>query len=359
MPNFTMTPTEKYASFLADASDVDRTLMSQFNRNGHPMNDIFEILENQIDAHKRFNGYVRPFRSVQELKGILRNPTDPRLVRFEPCLRNLVDCWGKAADYQARGTGWTLTQAAKPELDRCRAFACSDAVTFRGCINPEVEGSVLDRAKKRGGRTGMAFLGNLGGGGRRDETARWDDDHLRRTHKQVYSKFAGECTSFGYAAAHTLSRINTLQQLNARIEVVVSRQTNMVRATQRVANPGYDETQPIGPNNKKSHSVPAFTTKRKYYFWKVKVPAMQANLVTHVFCLVNRAGGTTTVPVGANNRPMEKLPSPDQWGKDCYIVDTWLASLGHASVFTVDRYPFKSMLQNLYQEMDSLGAVQT
>jgi len=52
---------------------------------------------------------------------------------------------------------------------------------------------------------------------------------------------------------------------------------------------------------------------------------------------------------------MKKLPPHDQWGPNCWIVDTWLASLGYNSAWPVGFYPKKGMLKPLYQEMDTLA----
>jgi hypothetical protein len=75
--------------------------------------------------------------------------------------------------------------------------------------------------------------------------------------------------------------------------------------------------------------------------------------VTHVFCLLNREGGTTEEMVGRSK--MQRLPHFSTWGPDCIVVDTWLASLGWDSCYKPSLYPYKGFLKKLYLEMDSLA----
>jgi hypothetical protein len=82
----------------------------------------------------------------------------------------------------------------------------------------------------------------------------------------------------------------------------------------------------------------------------------KVDVVAHVFCVVNRTGGTETTRVGRSDR--EKLPPYAQWDKDCWIVDPWLASLGWESCYKLAEYPKKGFLSPVYLEMDSADATE-
>jgi len=307
MAAFAMGPQEKYTAFLRHVSSTT----SKFTKKRSSLRGLCEYMEDQIQAYYRHLKPIVPFRSVDHAKSKCQLPHDSRLMKYDVCLRRLVECWGRALDYPNCSPAMRLVKEVAFELNACALFACADAKTFEDCIKKGKKKEVLDRAKEKDTLFTAVPQIPVGGLGamRAGVTTAWDADRLKRIHKTVYGKKVGECTNFGYAAAHTMSRACELRNLNYRIEVVSYRMLS----------------------KKKTQTV------------------------THVFCLVNRGGGSMlqTVP-GRGKIRKRRLPPFADWGEECVIVDTWLGSLGWGSYFTVQDYPMKSMLDPVYQEMDSL-----
>ncbi len=316
-----------------------KTVAGKFTKKRSSLRGLCTYLEKEVDAYFKQSKAVTPFLNVADVKRHLKNPNDPRLMKYEPCFRQLVESWGKKSTYRSESNVQGLLRRARSELNYCKNFACTDAVTFETCIPEEKKPEVLARAKK-GRSTGipaisnnpMAFLRNANAAARPGGEAeaaltsnRWNVEHLKTTHERVYRARAGECTSFGYAAAYVLHREQMGFRNQVRIEVVSWRKFSDVAITGFGGKPLTDAN---------------------------GVPRTRRSLATHVYVIVNRSGATTSVSSGSVKR--RQLPPVSEWGNDCYIVDCWAASLGYESIFQPHEFPYRGMLSPLYQEMDSL-----
>ena len=307
MREYTMGPKEKYAAFLGQI----KSATSKFTKRRSSLRGLCEYMEGQIDDYLRRGKPIEPFRSIDDAKSKCRIQHDPRLIKYDPALRRLVECWGRAANFRYTSNAMPLIRAVQDELNACKGFACADAKTFEMCIRPGMKKRILSLANERN----QLFTAppNIPIGGmqamKAGATTAWNPAKLKSAHKSVYEKKVGECTNFGYAAGHTLMKGCEDNNLDFRVEVVSWR----------------------GLNRKKTA------------------------VVTHLFCVLNRDGGSVKEVIpGRGEIQMRRLPHFSTWGIECVIVDTWLASLGWHNVFTVQNYPFLGMLDPVYQEMDSL-----
>jgi len=219
----------------------------------------------------------------------------------------------KAADWQPNPD--ILIASVIEELNKCKNFICSDAAQFAGDINPELhldeQSKILKRAKDGGKATGIAEIPQ-------HDRAKgdWNTHSINTAHDQVYKHLAGECTSFGKAAAHLLATA-AMEPFRPRIEVLAySIKKKLPRLKEdntplMISRPGCAEM----------------------------VPAMVNITIAHVFCVVGRLGVALT--------------KTDQWNSEARIVDCWLGSLGYECVFSVANYPKPHYFDNLEVVMDS------
>jgi hypothetical protein len=299
-----MTSQEQLNAFLADVASST----SKFTEKRSSLKDLFTFLRTAIATENATAARPAAFRDVAALHALCKSPTDSRLTKYAPPLRRLVRCWGSRMDYPPRLIDTlSLINAVRVELNLCKNFACNDATTFAGDINPAVSKSViLARAKASGMPVSMPAPSSNG---------IWNANHLKNVKESVYTKKGGECTSFGKAAAHVLATTE-IPGPRPRIELVSWEQ----RTSTTITRP-----------DKSTYT---------------KVTA-----VAHVYCVVNREGGTTAVLVGKQQRA--QLPDPSNWGDDCWVVDPWLASLGWEACYELAKYPKGGFLNPVYLEMDS------
>ncbi|MEO1493884.1 MAG: hypothetical protein AAFV19_17160 [Pseudomonadota bacterium] len=310
------TPAQKYSHFKKHLKGQN----SRFWKRTSSLRGLCDELERQVSLHKRQGTRPTPFKDTQHAKSFCKNPTDARIGKYEYQLRRLVESWGKANDYHVESNIQRLIQSARATLDQCKGFACNDARNFRGSIHPRFTKAERDDLVARG----MAKAAFAAGGfiPRGEDAAkgvddtRWQARFLKATKDRVYSNGAGECTSYGLAAAHILSTV-PFEGIRPRIEVVAW-------------------------DSKAAPKPPGYVRKRF------------TTDPTHVYCIVGRKGGTILQPVGSRSKVLQhRLPSHENWGKDVWIVDPWLASLGWESCYHIDQHPKKGFLKYLFQKMDS------
>ena len=153
------------------------------------------------------------------------------------------------------------------ELNRCKTFACTDVGTFAGDINQALprarRDAIYNRGTQLGRSTGRPIIptGNVGAGA-------WDPDGLRAAYDRVYGASAGECTSFAKAAAHVLTAVRG-RYVMPRIEIVSYRNQRLSPRFNRDRTPMFLRD---ANGNVTNHQ------------------AMERQYVTHVFCVVGRAG---------------------------------------------------------------------
>jgi hypothetical protein len=223
-----------------------------------------------------------------------------------------------------RTAGWqpsaiTLIGSVLDELNKCKGFVCSDAAQFAGDINPAIprtqQALILQRAQEHGQGTGLAEIP------RHDRAAGdWNASSIATACERVYTQEAGECTSFGKAAAHLLSTAS-MTPFMPRVEVVAFSQAQQRPRYNRDGSPLMVQ-RPGSPG---------------------PVHAMLNIKIAHVFCVVGRQGTITGTT----------MPHPSTWNAEARIVDCWLGSLGYECVFTVAGYPKPGYFTNLELVMDS------
>jgi hypothetical protein len=296
---------QQYNAFLADVQASTK----KFTLKRSSLKGLIEELESQIRKFTESATAPTRFTDVVAARAYCKKPSDSRLVKYTPAIQRLVSCWGTHAHYPPIPVSpLQLINAVRTKLDECRNFACNDATTFAGDINPDVDANaILDLARKGGMPVSMPTAPSI--------LPHWRATHVKNVCNSVYEKKSGECTSFGKAAAHILTT-TPIPGPRPRVELVSWEQ----RTTKEVTT----------------------ASGRTYN----KVTA-----VAHVFCVVNRIGGTSTRTVGPRER--EKLPPFSDWGNECWIVDPWLASLGWNSCYSLQDYPKKGFLEPCYLEMDS------
>lgn len=181
---------------------------------------------------------------------------------------------------------YDFVQSFQSEFDRLASYACLDASRFSNCINPRNKIMILDRynrardrkAKDAGMSAGMQF--GIG----------WNAKALRGVYDRVVAERAGVCTSFAKAAAHIMTRNNTVNI--PKIEIV-----------------GY---------------------------------------TNHVFLIVGRQKGNVAV-TGQGFFSKHKLQDYIHWGSGWVIVDVWAGAMGWPmSIYDGSKgYPFTEMLSPL------------
>jgi len=202
-----------------------------------------------------------------------------------------------AADFSAYGYDAptvspieTLVQNKLPALNRYQKFACTDVGSFPG----NIKGSISDAERAIIlDRPRNMTIDQL----RADKQSQMKANLPHMTQKDVGKVYtfleqsrAGCCSTFAFATAHIL--------------------------TQGARDPG--KTSP-----------------------RVEVLACQyGHAGTHCFTVVGRAEGSD-------------ISNPATWGKDVRIVDGWLGSLGHDTVFTVESYPYPYFLRANDRRYDS------
>jgi hypothetical protein len=106
---------------------------------------------------------------------------------------------------------YNWVNAVSKELDQFKTYACMDALTFQGCINPNVKDAVLKRYREAG-NTAMPVSVDLPG------QYDWKKNALRmRYDRTQQSGKQAVCTSFAYLAAHVLTKN---REQGPRVEIV-------------------------------------------------------------------------------------------------------------------------------------------
>ncbi|WP_175016792.1 hypothetical protein [Massilia sp. YMA4] len=306
-----MTPEQQLRAFRADV--IAST--SKFTEKRSSLKDLFAFLSSAVALEKKTHIQPTPFANLAAAKAQCSDPNDTRLSKYAHALQRLVQCWGSPQAYPPRPINPDpLIDQVRTELARCKQFACNDATSFDGDINPAANRSViLDRAKKHGSPVSLPVPLSHSG--------QWDAGHLAAVHGAVYKQAGGECTSFGKAAAHVLATA-AISGPRPRIELVAWESRT---------------------------SVPVM--REGMQVMREGRPYFKTNVVAHVFCVVNRPGGTDAVEVAGKSR--QRLPPYEEWGHDCWVVDPWLASLGWEACYRLSDYPKKGFLDPVYLEMDS------
>lgn len=310
------TPAQKYKHFKQHL----RSANILFVKNRSSLLGLCEELDRQVTLFKRQATRPQPFQSVAHAKSFCENPNDARLNKYDVQLRRLVEAWGRAWDYKVQSNVERLIKSVRTTLDECKKFACSDARNFHSSIHPSITGKRKQRLIQKGmDNAAFAAGGFIPQGAdavRGVDDTRWRARYLEAAKDRVYTNKAGECTSFGFAAAHILSTA-PFAGIRPRIEVVAWDS----KAIQK----------PEGYVRKKFTADP-----------------------THVFCVVGRSGGTLLQPIGKRSPKFQhRLPDFQTWGKDVWIVDPWLASLGWASCYSLKNHPKKGFLKYAFQKLDS------
>ena len=168
---------------------------------------------------------------------------------------------------------WLVRQGVQAKLEKCVRYACNDVGTFPQCIGVDENHPEYARIRSaKPMRVGMPINA---------EDRSWRAVALSQVWKQVTADSAGECTSFGYYAAHLLGSAEN----HPRVEIVT---------------------------------------------WEGRGTAK------HVFCLLGRRGGTG---------PGFTLPAVSEWNEDVCIVDCWAMTLGWGKcVFTKHDYCFRKTM---------------
>jgi hypothetical protein len=274
-----MTPTEQINAFTAHVKE----LTDKFTESRSSLQNLLTYLRVPANQSKRF-------ANVQAAKNKCANPADKRLGKYESALTSLVAVWGTSGDYKETpapvstggGNAAELVNSVKAKLEACRLYACNDVGTFPQCVNTRISQSEQARIKKA--LPDKVFMPIV------SPDRSWKGAELRGAYGQVVAKRAGECTNYGYYAAHILSQATATPK--PRIEIVS---------------------------------------------WEGK------NTAKHVFCIVGRTGGDTD----------GKLPPVAQWNDECVIVDCWALSLGHGCIYNKKNYCFPTMMHPSKVVMDS------
>lgn len=364
MAEHTMTDYEKYRAFQHHIRSLGGNPNIFSTRFYHPLQDVFKALEIQLNLDFRGRVDVKPFRFTDDVKALIGSyaAVAHMVQQYEQCFRCLVDCWGKAQDYRTTCSAVHLVQSVKPILDACKWYGCADVGQFPQVIAKGQEDAVRARANALPVlKTGIPVLPRYdavqAGTRARKLSTVWRADHLRQTYDHVRNTRAGECTSFGHYAAHVLKQEAEAQNMDARIELVVWEGSGRLRGVTRNV-----ERTNLKFGKAKRGKLAKKLIAEKLIAETITVTRPTPRYVTHVFCVVNRRGGTREVgkkfEAATNFRQertslRDRLPHFSTWGSDCWVVDPWLASLGYDSAWPVDLYPKKGMLDPLYLEMDS------
>lgn len=268
------------------------------------------------NLNRLFSALIQWFRHhPKEIKPVNRGARARELL-----LEVMSESQSKGFGLDMKAAGWqpspiTLIASVLDELNKCKDFVCSDAAQFAGDINPDIprqqQDRILQRAQQSGRATGLAEIPRHDRG-----LMDWNRESIQRAHTEVYSKRAGECTSFGKAAAHLLSTAS-MTPFMPRIEVLAF--------SQHQKRPRYNRD-----------GTPMMIRKPN------EVGLVHAHMsvkIAHVFCVVGRQGAALT--------------HPDTWNPEARVVDCWLGSLGYECVFTVPDYPKRGYFTNLEVVMDS------
>lgn len=172
------------------------------------------------------------------------------------------------------------------EFDQLASYACLDAATFDGCINPGNKIMIRDRLSRANDRKAK----DAGAAAALQFGVQWNANALKNVYDRVLTERAGVCTTFAKAAAHILTKDN---HINApKIEIV------------------------------------AYSN--------------------HVFLIVGREAGEVQIS-GVGPFAKHKLSHYNTWGFGWMIVDVWAGAMGWPKTIYVGHngYPFKSMLNPL------------
>lgn len=178
------------------------------------------------------------------------------------------------------------------ELQTMASYACLDATTFEGCINPAQYGVIMgryDRARDRQARdVGAAAALH-------DRRLEWDEANLRRVYHAVRTQRAGVCTTFAKAAAYVLAQDVDFD--TPTLEIVAYRK--------------------------------------------------------HVFVVVGRRGDTVADESTRRGPARQMLPHFSTWGSNWCIVDVWAGAMGWPKVLyhQNEGYPFQTMLNPVERVM--------
>jgi len=318
--------------FLTPGDTSFDTLVSRgrLHRKSDRLNRLIEALvafQQNATQPKLSYLYKRLYRWIEE------NPSEYNHRNGQQAASQLLDeiiTRVRTSNWQLQGhspaDAASLLSGIHGTLQAWKSYACADVGTFAGDINQALSAVKRNAIYTLGTSTGQATgLPNIPLQG--VVMGDWDATKLNTSHNRVTSAHSGECTSFGFAAAHLMGTAAN-QGMRPRIEVVAYKIN--VQQPRTAYNRTTGRREPVY----KRDASGALTT----------VQAVTRKQVTHVFCIVGRRN----LDRAANGQ----LPPPATWGNP-WIVDPWLGSLGYNSIFRQSNYPKQGYLQPVFIEMDS------